>query len=296
MEIARDFFANYLPETITAVIDLDTLALQPDSFIDTDLQEQFADLLYSVNVEDGQKAYIYALLEHKSYPDPDTPFQLLRYLVRIWERDQRNKEPLRPIIPIVVYHGRVQWSITTDFSDLFTSADALRPYWPAFRYEIQDLSSLSDTDIRGEAHLQIGLLILKYIFAPDLRDHLGDILSLFNDLAETSSPLEYLRTVLYYIGNASKHLEPQDMVNTVQTLLEDGGNEIMQTVADYWIEQGIEQGVEQGIEQGIEQGVENEARRIAKQLLSYHSVVTVSELTGLSIDDVQELKDVAEDE
>ncbi|MBE2202390.1 MAG: Rpn family recombination-promoting nuclease/putative transposase, partial [Anaerolinea sp.] len=38
-EVARDFFANYLPQRVTAVLDLDTLALQPDSFIDPDLQE-----------------------------------------------------------------------------------------------------------------------------------------------------------------------------------------------------------------------------------------------------------------
>lgn len=31
---------------------------------------------------------------------------------------------------------------------------------------------------------------------------------------------------------------------------------MMQTVADYWIEQGIEKGIEQGIEEGFEKGVE----------------------------------------
>ena len=44
------------------------------------------------------------------------------------------------------------------------------------------------------------------------------------------------------------------------------------------------------------QGIMETQRRIAKRLLSYHSVVTVSELTGLRIDEVQELKDAEEDE
>lgn len=38
-EIARQFFANYLPEGVTAVLDLDTLTPQPDNFVDPDLQE-----------------------------------------------------------------------------------------------------------------------------------------------------------------------------------------------------------------------------------------------------------------
>jgi flagellar biosynthesis/type III secretory pathway protein FliH len=44
------------------------------------------------------------------------------------------------------------------------------------------------------------------------------------------------------------------MVAVVQRTLAEQGSEAMQTVADYWIEQGIEQGIERGIEQGIEQG------------------------------------------
>ena len=101
VEVARDFFINYLPESVTAVLDFDTLTIQPDSFVDADLQEQFADLLYSIQLQDGSEAYLYALLEHKSYPDPDVPFQFLRYMVRIWETDRREKEPLRPIVPIL---------------------------------------------------------------------------------------------------------------------------------------------------------------------------------------------------
>ncbi|HUM71800.1 MAG TPA: Rpn family recombination-promoting nuclease/putative transposase, partial [Chloroflexota bacterium] len=41
IEVARDFFAHYLPETVTAVLDLDTLELQSGNFIDPDLQEQW---------------------------------------------------------------------------------------------------------------------------------------------------------------------------------------------------------------------------------------------------------------
>jgi predicted transposase/invertase (TIGR01784 family) len=250
IEVARDFFANYLPPAVAETLDLDSLALQSGSFVDEDLQEQFADLLYQVHLHDGEDAYLYLLLEHKSYPDPETPFQLLRYLVRIWERDRRDDKDLRPIVPVVVYHGRSRWRIATDFAGLFTGPAALRPYWPQFRYELQDLSALSDEEVRGTVHLQIALLVLKYIFDPALRGRLEEIFLMFRDLAEAETALEYLRTVLYYIGKASAHLEPDEMVTIVQQTLTDEGNEIMQTVADYWIEQGREQGIEQGIERG----------------------------------------------
>lgn len=63
--------------------------------------------------------------------------------------------------------------------------------------------------MRGAALLQIGLLVLKYIFDPALRGRLGDILNLFHDLTQTQTALEYLGTVLYYIGQASTHLTPE---------------------------------------------------------------------------------------
>lgn len=99
--------------------------------------------------------------------------------------------------------------MATDFGTLFDGEGALRPYWPTFQYELQDLSSLSDAEVRGAALLQIGLLVLKYIFDPALRGRLGDILNLFHDLTQTQTALEYLGTVLYYIGQASTHLTPE---------------------------------------------------------------------------------------
>lgn len=43
-----------------------------------------------------------------------TPFQVLRYKLRIWERDVRAGEGLRPIVPVVVYHGQEKWRVATE--------------------------------------------------------------------------------------------------------------------------------------------------------------------------------------
>ena len=252
IEIARDFFTHHLPTAVVQSLALDTLDLQPDSFIDPELQAQFADLLYRVQLTDTphETAYIYLLLEHKSYPDPDAPFQLLRYLVRIWERDLKKKEPLRPIMPIVVYHGQKRWRVATNFGQLFVGDEALRPYWPHFQYELRDLSHLSDEEIVGAVDLQIALQLLKYISDPRLGERLPDILQMFRGLKDSKSALEYLRTALYYIGNAARYLERPKLITIVQGILAEEGNEAMQTIAETWIEEGRQEGLEQGIEQG----------------------------------------------
>jgi predicted transposase/invertase (TIGR01784 family) len=66
LEVARDFIAHYLPANVIAVLDLNTLELQKDSFVDADLRENFSDLLYRVQLGDGSEANVYLLLEHTS--------------------------------------------------------------------------------------------------------------------------------------------------------------------------------------------------------------------------------------
>ena len=102
-------------------MDLDSLELQKDTFVDEELRESYSDLLYSVPFADHQgqrsQGQVYLLLEHKSQSDPMTCFQLLRYIVRIWERRLRNGQSLCPVFPLVVYHGQEAWSAPTSLEE-----------------------------------------------------------------------------------------------------------------------------------------------------------------------------------
>jgi len=55
---------------------------------------------------------------------------------------------------------------------------------------------------------------------------------------------------------------------------------------------GMEKGIKQGIKQGVEQGIEQEKSEIAKNMLEKNCDVDfISEITNLSIEDIQKLKD-----
>lgn len=106
-EIARSFVQNYLPAEILNLLDLETPALTGESFVDVELQAQISELVYQLRWRDGRRAYLYLLFEHKSYVAPYVPFQVLRYMVRLWERQIITFSGLFcPIIPVVFYHGR----------------------------------------------------------------------------------------------------------------------------------------------------------------------------------------------
>jgi hypothetical protein len=87
VEAARDLIQTHLPADLVQVLDLESLELQKDSFVDDELRDSYSDLLYSVKLADHEgrpaEGQVYLLLEHKSQSDPMTCFQLLRYIVRM---------------------------------------------------------------------------------------------------------------------------------------------------------------------------------------------------------------------
>ncbi|MBW2740001.1 MAG: Rpn family recombination-promoting nuclease/putative transposase, partial [Deltaproteobacteria bacterium] len=127
-----------------------SLVVSKDSFVDKELREHFSDIIYQVDLKQGDSAYIYLLFEHKSYSDPLIALHLLRYMIKIWEQGvkQGKARPFSPIIPIVVYHGKSKWKAGPDFYALFDLPDGLQVYMPNFRYLLCDLSHSSDEEVK----------------------------------------------------------------------------------------------------------------------------------------------------
>ena len=59
LQIARDFFEHYLPSNIKKMVDLDTLRLEKDTFIDKSLRVSAADMLYSVEIKERKGSRLY---------------------------------------------------------------------------------------------------------------------------------------------------------------------------------------------------------------------------------------------
>lgn len=256
-EAARDFILHYLPADIVALLDIDSLETRKDSFVDKDLKEHFSDLLCAVNLKGEGSAYVYMLFEHKSFSDPLISLHLLRYMVRIWEHALKQGEarPLPPIIPVVIYHGRVQWRVGLEFCNLFNLPGELEGLVPNFRYLLCDLSRYNDEEIKGAVTLRAGLLLLKHIFSEDIGERLPEILKLLSRLLEKRSGLEYLETILRYAASGSDKIREEDIESAVREVLREKGGDIMPTVAEKWIEQGMRQGMQQGMQQGFLQAL-----------------------------------------
>ena len=92
-ENARSLLTDKLPAKVLKLVDLDSMEISKDSFIEKDLADYYSDILYRVNLTGGNQGLIYVLFEHKSYYDKYVHLQLLEYMVKIWRlyiNDQRQ--------------------------------------------------------------------------------------------------------------------------------------------------------------------------------------------------------------
>ena len=255
LEVARNFLAEYLPPEVTAVLNLESLELQKDTFIDSELREHFSDLLYRVQLNDGNNANIYMLLEHKSSPDALVGLQLLRYMVQHWENARKEKiSPLPPIIPIVVYHGRDKWQVAENFGSLFEGPESLERYWPKFNYELQDFSPFSAAEIRGTIILRVGLLLLAGSHDPMLLKRLPRIFQMLDELKDGKTALEYLEVALRYLSASAKNISDEQITTALEEAFKDNGESIMAGFVEKWIEHGKQEGLQEGLQLGKLEG------------------------------------------
>jgi predicted transposase/invertase (TIGR01784 family) len=258
-ETAVSFFKNFLPEHILKIMDMESLEISKDSFIEKELADFYSDILYKVRFKDSP-GFLYLLFEHKSYEEAFIQFQLFGYIHKIYSLyvKQTKAKKLPIILPMVLYHGRKKWEISTCFSAIIDGPyEVFKEYIPDFKYILLDLSQRTDDQIKGEVQLRVTLLLLKYIFDPALFEKLPEILSLFSQILQQDTGLQTIETLFKYLYSTIEDKNMEKVKNLVKkTLSNDKGELTMGTIAEKFINEGIQKGMQQGIQQGMQKGIQ----------------------------------------
>jgi len=247
-------------------------------------------LLYEVKYK-KHPLLLYLLFEHKSYQDWQIAFQVLKYLVGIWElylKQHPNAKKLPAILPLVIYHGNAKWKISTQFSSMIDLPTELAPHIPTFEYLLYDVSHLGDEELKGSVILRMILLTFKYIFNPELHHHLFDIFNLFNELKDKKKGLEYVAALVRYLLSGTE-TEPEVIREVLDKCIKNGG-EIMQTTAQRLREEGIQVGIETGIQKGIQTGMERKDWIVVQNSLDMGLPVdAIAKITGLPVKRIKQI-------
>lgn len=108
-ERAVVFLEEFLPQPLKNALDLQSLKVVSESYINEELKEHFSDLVFEISTTGNEPINIALLFEHKSRPDKYVLVQVGRYLFAHWAKQISLKKALRPVIPLVYYQGRKAW-------------------------------------------------------------------------------------------------------------------------------------------------------------------------------------------
>ena len=101
---AVEFLEQYLPNSLKERLDISTVTLEKETYIEEHLTKKSSDVVFSVKTKQDKDAFIYILVEHQNQVDHFIAFRLWKYMILLAERHikQNNKEiPL--IYPAVFY-------------------------------------------------------------------------------------------------------------------------------------------------------------------------------------------------
>lgn len=182
---AKDIFGNreLCAQFLRDYADIPLLRnVQPQDIQEAELRHHFfdeaelnSDNVKRIRITDAEFAgelpeiYVVALIEHKSYVDYDVAMQMLRYMVCIWydwAKEEKSPSEHRrkdfkypPVIPIVYYEGKQEWTAGLRFRDRILLGEMFGEFIPDFTYRIVENQKYTQDELLLKED-EISLLML----------------------------------------------------------------------------------------------------------------------------------------
>lgn len=293
---AQDVLEAYLPDSVKAVIDLNRLERQPDTFVDAQHRQHEIDVLFKSKCKNTEKeAYIWVLIEQQRDPDVWLPLRVFCYIAVIWDNfrkkmNSRAKSVQIPFIyPLIISNASKPYHHSLTLRDMIEPNEARPLFDSLFNSPVQliDLAAIPDQELRVklQEHMsaQALLLSLKHVFDDNLQSILETILlSAFKALDEKGYK-DDVADLLYYLYNEGNLADSDKFWSFLHSKFSKDVEEKMMTLG--------QQDKERAFQKGTQQGAQQEAQATALRMLNEKlDVQLISKITNLSAEEIRQLK------
>ncbi len=186
--------------------------------------------------EQEQEVFVLPLVEHKTSVDYDVCMQLLRYMAVIWYDYKKQQEGIRegssslkgfrypPIIPIVYFEGRENWTAGMHLADRIDIRKGLEDYIPDFSYKLVKIHEY-ERDALMEKHNEMSLvMMINRIQSPEDFTELMNTSRDYVDEIYNKSPADIKEVYQDILWSLFQKMNvPADEARDKMARLEDGG-------------------------------------------------------------------------
>jgi len=152
---------------------------------------------------------------------------------------------LPPVYPMILYHGGGPWPYPLNFQSLFSIQDqTVLRHLPEFSPVLHDVARCDDQEITGETAARTLLLVLKYIFRPDLAERLPDLLVQAQTLLTDENGREIMFTLLYYLAEGTGRVDKTTLAAALDRAVP--GGDTMKSFLKKYFDQGRKEGRQEG--------------------------------------------------
>lgn len=265
-DLARSELELVLPIPVQAHLDLTTLEIAQGSFVDDDLHHAHTDLLYRVRTRSDGDALVYLLMEHQSTFNARMPLRLLRYMVRIWDRWERDhptgKLPI--VLPVVLHHDRSAWRAAPEFASILDASPdllaAVGPFQPLFRFVLDDLAILSLEALSSRKVHALTLLVELAFWASRslrrLQEAAPRMAVIVSEVARDARARMLLTQLyVYLLRDTPADVETEVVRAILEQIAGPQGKEEIVNLGERLIEQGRAEGLAKGQAEGEAKGL-----------------------------------------
>lgn len=254
-ELVQELLEAFAPPGLSALLDYSTLRLESGNYVTPAMKPRADDVVWSVAWQ-GERIYLYLLMEFQSTVDQAMPARMMQYVAALYDHLLRSRaadaaEGLPPVLPIVLYNGDARWQQSSELYDLIRPHPAvLKAFQPRLKFWLLDEGAF------GASHLEAMQRVMAAIFCfehtPDTVAAKRAIRNLAAAIASSPFKRRLDRVVMRWIKYRLKSKMPGLTLPETEELM--AGTTMLETNIDRWEAAAIAKGMQQGIQQGMQQG------------------------------------------
>ncbi|MDR3197360.1 MAG: Rpn family recombination-promoting nuclease/putative transposase, partial [Planctomycetaceae bacterium] len=233
---ARKFLSHVLKPEVLEFLDLERLQVDPETFVDEELKRLYVDVLYRIPIKHSNESIVvFILIELKTENDKWTIFQLVKYVIRIWDREFKAVEAaahapdatveskrrfetflLPMVLPIIFHYGENKFTAPTELIELIRKLQGLEEFTLNMKALLFDAATLVPKDFPQDPELGVLFMVLQAVFSENVVTYLMEIYEKLQPTFNLKESQQEWRDAVYYATTSAKHFKRQDYTNLIK--------------------------------------------------------------------------------